>query len=456
MSLTAQRTQLVDYSDILRGSAALAGFGFADIGTTEFDLFRTFHDRRLQAAWEIHPWPDVCRIEQRSFRPPYSAIHIYNTGDEVLDVATLQYYQALTGPISGRPPTIDGVENSAYWALCRPVYTGPDYDAALSYADGSIVRNPTDNQFYQACVLIVDLTLTGTDYDGVYAAQYQMLPGGGSYVDYHNGKPFYVSDANVVQWDDVSGTGTDYRWCFYNKGNLLYTSVSNTATPANAAGWTNYSNGESIAFPFTFDRPLPGSGWAPLNPFRRTIAWQQTTPNASSGYVNDLLTPIGEAVAAYDRDPQLTTKVVKLPFVVTNEGIAFRQLRQSPAYVWLQFRLPRPLLDGEAFDASLVYTAGQSVYYTSATTGKGNFYVAQEATTAGDTPESAPAKWSRVEIPYLFRGYLIQGGYLDWLTGNGQNEKAVALEHTATALLELEADKLQRQQQQVQRFDWRR
>ena len=110
--------RLCHYSDVLRGSAALAGLMLEDLHDTELALFRTFHDRRLQIAWEIHRWPDLCRTERRSFRAPYDAATAYAAGDEVLDLVTLHYFQALV-PSTGRPPTISGAENSAFWALCR-------------------------------------------------------------------------------------------------------------------------------------------------------------------------------------------------------------------------------------------------------------------------------------------------------------------------------------------------
>ena len=56
----------VNYSEILHGSAALAGLRPEDVGATEFAQFRTFHDRRLQLGWEIHRWPELCPIEVRS------------------------------------------------------------------------------------------------------------------------------------------------------------------------------------------------------------------------------------------------------------------------------------------------------------------------------------------------------------------------------------------------------
>jgi hypothetical protein len=85
----------------------------------------------------------------------------------------------------------------------------------------------------------------------------------------------------------------------------------------------------------------------------------------------------------------------------------------------------------------------------------GNFYTCVAVTAAGESPESAPAKWAVVELPYTFRQYLIQGGYADWLTADGQTDKAGAMEGVAQQLLEMEADKLQRQQGQVGRLNWK-
>jgi hypothetical protein len=59
-----------------------------------------------------------------------------------------------------------------------------------------------------------------------------------------------------------------------------------------------------------------------------------------------------------------------------------------------------------------------------------------------------------VELPYTFRQYLIHGGYADWLTGDGQMDKAGAMAGVAAQLLEQEADRLQRQQGQVNRLNF--
>ncbi len=166
------------------------------------------------------------------------------------------------------------------------------------------------------------------------------------------------------------------------------------------------------------------------------------------------MTPLAEVFAAYDRDPRATTRLCKLPFRVTSDGFAFTAVRHGGAYVWLHYRIQRPTLTGDLFDATLVYTSGRQVYYVNATTAIGNFYTCTATTTAGQSPLTMPAKWTVVPVPYIFGEYLRQGGYADWLTSDGQGDKAAAVEGQAVGLLELEADKLQRQQQQTNRLNF--
>src|SRR5881394_226679 len=104
----------VDYSQILHGSAALAGLLPDDLDASTFALLRTFHDRRLQIAWEIHEWPELCPTEQRTFRPAYDAVADYDATTEVYDRPTGGYYQSLQDANTGNAPTIDGKENSEF------------------------------------------------------------------------------------------------------------------------------------------------------------------------------------------------------------------------------------------------------------------------------------------------------------------------------------------------------
>ena len=427
----------VNYSDVLQGTLALAGIPLAgfDPASPEFALVRTCHDRRLRVAWEAHSWPDICRYEQRAFRPPWNATTAYAAGTELLDIPTLSYVQALQ-PSTGQAPTTNGVVNQTYWAPCQTQYQANSYLTGTIYPVGSQVLNPADNLYYQ-----------------LYNAG--MVVAGGAGVGNYlpaavvNGRLSYATGAQTIQW-----TGT--RWEIQYPSNFPHglASNSNVVSPDLATGW--FALGDDTAAGLTVTAATsnavsapPGNGWGRITPFQRYVAYQQYDQNGQA------LTPLGEVFRAWDRDPRVTTKTCPTPFTVTSDGFAFTTLRHVPAFVWLYYRLQRPTLTGDLFDATLIYTSGRQVYFVSPTTGTGDFYNCTATTTAGQSPATTPASWSVVALPYAFREYLVQGGYADWLTSDGQADKAQAIEGVAAQLLEMEADKLQRQQQQTNRLDWR-
>ena len=342
----------VHYSEVLCGSAAMAGMGMQDIGSAEFALLRSFHDQRLQSAWELHRWPELCRVEQRWFRAKWVSGVVYGAGDERFDVASGRYFQSLADG-NGNAPTVAGVENSAFWAECATGYSAGDWASNTVYAVGMKVRNPEDWGYYQC-------------------------------------------------------------------------------TAAHTSG-------------SSFD----AANWGALVPFDRYVSLDQVEDDGA------VLTPIGEIFEACDANPRLTTKLVRYPFWLSENGAQFTTLKHAISMAWLMFRVRRPVLSGEAWEADREYVAGDQVFYvTSGGLGNGDFYTANAATVAGEGPESAPEKWVVVPIPYIFRLWLVRGGYADWLAADGQAEKAGAAEGAAWMQFELETDKLQRQQGQVRRLQW--
>lgn len=338
----------VNYSDILRGSAGLAGMNYvpgdaaSDIGVQDFRLFRTFHDRRLQAAWEIHRWPDLCPVEQRYYRQLWAVGTTYAATDERFDLASGKYFQSLHATNLGNAPTIAGVENSAHWAECKNGYSATDWLTGTAYVVGNQVKDPLTQLYYQV----------------------------------------------------------------------------HTAHTAGA----------------TIDLTKMGL----LTPFQKVIAYTQTGETA-----------IGEYFVASNKDPRITTQCQYFPFWLGPDGAVFDV--NAPNTLWLYFRIRRPELIGDFWDSTAVYTSGRQAYFVTAA-GAGNFYTANQTTAAGEDPETDPDKWDVVELPYFLRGYLIEAGLADWLTGDDREEQQAQHEAFATGYLELEADKLQRQQQQVRRL----
>lgn len=429
-----------NYSEVLAGSAALAGINVNYLSTAEFQLLRTFHDRRLQIAWEIHRWPEICPLEQRTFRPLYDEAGqtAYPVGAEILDPVTQTYYQCLQ-PTSVTALNVQGC------------------------------GTPNANDVYQ---------LSGASYVSYYGYQIAQVNGIWALSD-ANGNPLYSNSSGNLTgaWDTVLGGAAPAPSSAslvsqpptrFGNENSAYWAVCRTSYTADPFDPTAvYAVGTQVQnlLDLNFYQHITNTGtadedwnpayWGLLTLFERNVSFNQPW----------MANQIGEIMGAWDQDPRITTKLVKLPFVLDQDGAQFVQLRNTfnygwiPAstnfsYVWLLYRLQRPFLLGDAWNQNTSYAVGQQVYFVSSS-GPGNFYSCAVATTAGQSPDNTPASWTLVQLPYTFRQYLIEGGFADWLAASGDLQGSGAREQMANQALEMEADKLQRQQQQVNRFDFR-
>lgn len=178
--------------------------------------------------------------------------------------------------------------------------------------------------------------------------------------------------------------------------------------------------------------PATGANWTQLIPFDRYIAHEQTGE-----------TKIGEFLEIASKDPLNFTASKEYSFELSGKGA---HLFADTTKVWVKGRKQRPTLSGDNFSSTATYSSGDQVYHS------GQFYNANAATSAGESPTTTASKWDVVEIPYVFQGYLIRGTYADHLKAMGNNEIAAAADLDAEAVLTLEADKLLRQQGQVKRM----
>lgn len=98
-----------------------------------------------------------------------------------------------------------------------------------------------------------------------------------------------------------------------------------------------------------------------------------------------------------------------------------------PRSVWVYFRPRCPEWRGADYAAASTYSSGRILYYASATPGfEGDFWQALAAINQNDSPEAAPAKWRKLEIPAFLCDFAAQGAAIGFLQGDGQLEKALA------------------------------
>lgn len=127
-----------------------------------------------------------------------------------------------------------------------------------------------------------------------------------------------------------------------------------------------------------------------------------------------------------------------------------------PHEVWVRFRLPCPELRGSTFDATATYTASvDTVYFEGTTTDlEGDFWLCAVNTTAGQSPQTTAASWTRKEFPAWLRNPVAIRAYADWLVADGQGDKAA--EQRANADEALYQAQLQQGAQQGQVLHWRK
>ncbi|HAB17831.1 MAG TPA: hypothetical protein DCE44_15425 [Verrucomicrobiales bacterium] len=166
-----------------------------------------------------------------------------------------------------------------------------------------------------------------------------------------------------------------------------------------------------------------GSSWNAavvglLVSFVRSIDWEQTGMTAIDAV--EKITPA---------DPRIFSDQQSIDFALFDNIVVWTDLKS----VWVKFRSRPGTWSGSVFVANTTYAAGDQVYYS------GDWYVALDSTTA--TPDDA-THWERIPVPYIFRDCAPMAAYADWLTAEGQHEKAAAMQKMAMSSLEREKTKI--------------
>jgi hypothetical protein len=134
----------------------------------------------------------------------------------------------------------------------------------------------------------------------------------------------------------------------------------------------------------------------------------------------------------------------RLNFALVDDAV---RVEDDPGSAWFRYRIRCPELIGDPWDAEATYFIEEQVYYTDSV-GVGDFWVCNLGALPGAAPGSDPLLWRKVELPYIFYNYLAMATHASWLETDGQSDKAVASNLTAEKYLQLEFDKIERQQRQ--------
>lgn len=174
----------------------------------------------------------------------------------------------------------------------------------------------------------------------------------------------------------------------------------------------------------------------------------------------------GEILGVYTKNPQETTKAIQLQYQIYEDGVS-RKIILNTVIVegWYLYRISCPVLTGDLYRPSVVYYQGVQVYFDAGSgTGSytpvlgkphaGNFYTCTAvSTTGGQNPTSSPTLWTKIDIPYIFSAFMSWGSAANWFVSETMIQEAAVIEEKAKLILDMEYDKLLRQQSQFGRIN---
>ncbi len=246
----------------------------------------------------------------------------------------------------------------------RPLYTNTTYTATTE------VYYPGPKKYYQALRAVIVGQAPAT-FDGT------------------------TWTANLAYWAEskASYDAAEYSaTTAYGQGAIVYYSLTDRFY-------------QLFAVTSTGNLPTDAANWGVLTPFNRYIAYAQAG-----------LTAFEHVYSAWTADPENDASAQRLKCWLTGDGA---QIREDVAYAWLVFKLRRPRLTGDVLDEATGYAVGAQVYFSSSVT-RGNFYDCAVTAAAGETPDTAAAKWAKVEIPAQWETWLTHGAAADYLLPDGE------------------------------------
>lgn len=411
------------YGNFLSHVSALIGVDQADFQSTELTFLNTFFNRAFRKIWEMQLWTDLC---------PYGEVRF------PLNLVT--------------DPNL--TQGSGTYATANGTTIAP-----LSFP------NPLDNRTTAALVLETTPTAVHNVQYGFsgfqpsafipsqpYAVKGYAQPNGRNYlfVTVNDGGATYTCFFNLVPGAAIVGTiggsGTPPQCAVQLSGNGYYVwSMAFTASTTAGVGsiqvgfspdgaTTSYAGNSAVGMYlwgttcFLSQNILPASYYIP---------WTQLGETA-----------IDSVFEVWATDPAGAFIPQRVSYRLNPNGIEIIG-PSSLGGLYLYYRPQRPVFFGSVFNAALTYAAGNTMYYTS-TAGVLNYYTCLIATSAGQTPDTTPASWAVIPIPYVLFEYCVYNAYADWLGTEGQTAKSAAMFAYAQSCVDDENDRQERQNGVIQ------
>jgi len=389
----------VPFSAILAEACQLVGLDRNTLNDKSFAAIRDFTNRRLSMIWDREDWPDIQEVQEI-----WPGIRISNV---VVDAAILME---------------TGVE---------------------------ILQENGDEIFFENSENTMPVILTlDPNYPRIYLRDFA---------------------EQAWQRDTIGQTNVNIINPFFilnDEGNLVSSAKSQYTF--------TYTVGDPTTDPYItsvkVDMPFGVPKWTPIS--GSTLEFV-SNPQA-------ITVVAGQAIGCWNGDPRKGTRnrdetfiVENMPNLDMNTTVSTQILSQDlfvlrfPNFAskFVLLRSVAPYLFGTRYDAALAYPAGSQVYYDPSQASSaynppsknlpvaGNFWNTYANAAIGAAPANPSSFWRLLEIPFRFKGYLVNAVSADFMRSEGRAAEADALENMAEFAVQQQIDVLIRQQGQIQRMN---
>lgn len=390
----------VPFSAILAESCQLIGLDRTTLNDKSFAAIRDFTNRRLSMIWDREDWPDIQEVTQI-----WPGIPITNVVADAIEL--------------------------------------------LTESGNELLQENSQTLFTQNAENTIPVVITlNTNYPRIYLRDFseqawQQGTIGESNVNIIN--PFWILKEDGTL---ASSAATQYTFS--------YTTADDTTDP--------YITSITVQMP-----------WC-------TPQWTSIS-GSTLEFVNNrqaVTVVAGQAIGCSTNDPRRSTRGRDESFIVENmpnldlNTTPATQILSQDLFVlrfpnfgtkFVTLRAVAPFLFGTRYDSALAYTAGSQVYYDPSQGSSaynppsknlpvaGNFWNAYATAGVGVAPVNPSTSWRISEIPFRFKGYLVNSVSADFMRSEGRAEEADALEGMAEFALQQQIDVLIRQQGQIQRMN---
>jgi hypothetical protein len=251
-------------------------------------------------------------------------------------------------------------------------------------------------------------------------------------LDYWNPVTNYVAGNTVLYATDsrcyvanqatTSVPGADTTWTPLERnfgGDIM--AATDTAVPGDFARVAS-TGVQYVCITATTGGP-PGAAWYALP------SWTPEFDPEDTDYTVDM----GDVLGVWTDDPRDTASPEEdeLAWRETTDGLLVANGDRGEA--WFRYRTRPPTLTGSAWSSATAYALAAQVYYDNGTTG--DFWECVTATSAGESPVTAAAKWSQVDVPKFMHRWLVHSACADLCLGSGLAARAAdELELAETAI----------------------